>query len=43
VGPRACLDAVEKRKIFSPHRESKPDRPGRIGKLTLNEVNERLH
>jgi len=27
VGPRASLDAVEKRKINSPHRVSNPDRP----------------
>jgi hypothetical protein len=27
VGPRAGLDAVEKRKIFCPFRESNPGRP----------------
>jgi len=27
VGPRAVLDAVEKRKIPSPRRESNPDHP----------------
>jgi hypothetical protein len=29
VGPRAILDAVVKRKILSPRRESNPDRPAR--------------